>query len=281
MKIYDCFTFLNEFDLLDLRIAEMYDHVDYMVLVEADHTFQNEPKHFNFKNRMKEYEHYDKLIYIGVEDMPLSPDPWVNERHQRDSIMLGIEDAADDDVIIIGDIDEIIRPSTIQELRKQQAQIYGFRMPLFNFKFNYMLVTQDCYSVWSGAIQKGLLESPEEFRRQRHSLNNLGWNYNDGSVAVIEHAGWHFTYLGNDEFARNKIQSFAHADDNRPEILNQINVEESIRQGRGIKLDNADYQFKPVLLDDYLPTTVINNQDTYCDRILSTGSQSAKDFLPK
>jgi hypothetical protein len=230
---------------------------------------------------MKEYEHYDKLIYIGVEDMPLSADPWVNERHQRDSIMLGIEDAADDDVIIIGDIDEIIRPSTIQELRKQQAQIYGFRMPLFNFKFNYMLVTQDCYSVWSGAIQKGLLESPEEFRRQRHSLNNLGWNYNDGSVAVIEHAGWHFTYLGNDEFARNKIQSFAHADDNRPEILNQINVEESIRQGRGIKLDNADYQFKPVLLDDYLPTTVINNQDTYCDRILSTGSQSAKDFLPK
>jgi hypothetical protein len=259
----------------------MYDHVDYMVLVEANHTFQNEPKHFNFKNRMKEYEHYDKLIYIGVEDMPLSADPWVNERHQRDSIMLGIEDAADDDVIIIGDIDEILRPSTIQELRKQQAQIYGFRMPLFNFKFNYMLVTQDCYSVWSGAIQKGLLESPEEFRRQRHSLNNLGWNYNDGSVAVIEHAGWHFTYLGNDEFARNKIQSFAHADDNRPEILNQINVEESIRQGRGIKLDNADYQFKPVLLDDYLPTTVINNQDTYCDRILSTGSQSARDFLPK
>jgi hypothetical protein len=100
-------------------------------------------------------------------------------------------------------------------------------------------------------------------------------------VAVIEHAGWHFTYLGNDEFARNKIQSFAHADDNRPEVLNQINVEESIRQGRGIKLDNADYQFKPVLLDDYLPTTVINNQDTYCDRILSTGSQSARDFLPK
>ena len=95
MKIYDCFTFYNEFDLLDLRIAEMYDHVDYMVLVEADHTFQNEPKHFNFKHRMKEYEHLDKLIYIGVEDMPLSSDPWVNERHQRDSIMLALKDEND------------------------------------------------------------------------------------------------------------------------------------------------------------------------------------------
>lgn len=281
MKIYDCFTFYNEFDLLDLRIAEMYDHVDYMVLVEANHTFQNVPKHFNFKNRMKEYEHYDKLIYIGIEDMPLSPDPWENERYQRDSILLGIEDASDDDLILISDIDEILRPSTLTRLRQESASIYGFRMPLFNFKYNYMLTTQDLYSVWSGAIRKNLLESPEDFRRQRHSLNNLGWNYNDGSVAIVEHAGWHFTYLGDDDFARNKIQSFAHADDNRPEILNQINVEESIRLGRGIKLDNADYRFKPVLLDDYLPATVINNQDTYHNRVLATGAQSARDFLPK
>lgn len=279
-KIYDCFTFYNEFDLLDLRIAEMYDHVDYMVLVEADHTFQNEPKHFNFKHRMKEYEHLDKLIYIGVEDMPLSPDPWTNERHQRDSIMLALDEAADDDLIIISDIDEILRPSTIAELRQGTSQIYGFRLPLFNFKYNYMLVTQDCYSVWNGAIKKGLLESPEDFRRQRHTLNTLGWQYSDSAVSIIEHAGWHFTYLGGDDFARNKIRSFAHADDNRPEVLNQINVEESIKQGRGIKLDNGDYLFKPVKLDDYLPVTIINNQDTYTDKLLPA-EVSAREYLPK
>lgn len=280
MKIYDCFTFYNEFDLLDLRIAEMYDHVDYMVLVEANHTFQNEPKHFNFKHRMKEYEHLDKLIYIGVEDMPLSPDPWTNERHQRDSIMLALDEAADDDLIIISDIDEILRPSTIAQLRQGTSQIYGFRLPLFNFKYNYMLVTQDCYSVWNGAIKKGLLESPEDFRRQRHTLNTLGWQYSDSTVSIIEHAGWHFTYLGGDDFARNKIRSFAHADDNRPEVLNQIDVEESIRRGRGIKLDNGDYLFKPVKIDDYLPITIVNNQDTYAGKVLPA-EVSAREYLPK
>ena len=280
MKIYDCFTFYNEFDLLDLRIAEMYDHVDYMVLVEANHTFQNEPKHFNFKHRMKEYEHLDKLIYIGVEDMPLSPDPWTNERHQRDSIMLALDEAADDDLIIISDIDEILRPSTIAQLRQGTSQIYGFRLPLFNFKYNYMLVTQDCYSVWNGAIKKGLLESPEDIRRQRHTLNTLGWQYSDSTVSIIEHAGWHFTYLGGDDFARNKIRSFAHADDNRPEVLNQIDVEESIRQGRGIKLDNGDYLFKPVKIDDYLPITIVNNQDTYTGKVLPA-EVSAREYLPK
>jgi hypothetical protein len=280
MKIYDCFTFFNEFDLLDLRIAEMYDHVDYMVLVEADHTFQNEPKHFNFKNRMKEYEHLDKLIYIGVEDMPLDPDPWINERHQRDSIMRGIKDADDNDLIIISDIDEILRPSTVAQLRQGTSSVYGFRMPLFNFRYNYMLTTQDLYSVWSGAVVKKLLDSTEDFRRQRHFLNSLGWQYSDGSVTIVEHAGWHFTYLGDNDFARTKIQSFAHSDDNTPQVLDQIDVEESIRQGRGIKLNNGDYLFKPVKLDDYLPATIIDNQDTYANKLLPA-AVSAREYLPK
>jgi beta-1,4-mannosyl-glycoprotein beta-1,4-N-acetylglucosaminyltransferase len=96
----------------------------------------------------------------------------------------------------------------------------------------------------------------------------------------VKNGGWHFTYLGGDDFAKNKIQSFAHSDDNRPEILAQINVEESIRQGRGIKLDNADYQFKPVKVDDYLPATVVNNPDTYADRLLPA-DVSAREYLPK
>jgi len=281
MKIYDCFTFYNEFDLLDLRIAEMYDHVDYMVLVEADHTFQNTPKGFNFGENVKKYEHLTKLIYIGVEDMPLSPNPWDNERHQRDSIMLGLDEANDDDLIIISDIDEILRPDTISQLRKNEADIYGFRMPLFNFKFNYMLSTQDLYSVWSGALKKKFLSSPEEFRKQRHNLNNLPWQYHNDRIKIIEHAGWHFTYLGNTDFAKNKIQSFAHSDDNRPEVLNQIDIDESIRQGRGIKLDNSDYLFTPVLVDDYLPITILNNKDSYQNLLLDHATVSAKDLLPK
>ena len=278
-KIYDCFTFYNEFDLLDLRIAEIYDHVDYMVLVEANHTFQNQPKPFYFEQRQKEYEHLDKLIYVKVENMPLSVDPWINERYQRDCIMLGIQDAAADDIIMIGDIDEIPRPSTMNKLKNDSCQIYGFRMPLFNFKYNYMLVTQDCYSVWSGAIKKSLLSSPEDFRRQRHTLNSLALNYNDGTVAIIEHAGWHFTYLGGDDFARNKIQSFSHSDDNKPEILAKINIDESIKQSRGIMLDNADYLFKPVKVDEYLPATILNNLDTYADKLLPS-EKSAVEYLP-
>jgi len=44
MKIYDCFPFRNELDLLDLRLSEIYDHVDHFVIVEATSTFQSAPK---------------------------------------------------------------------------------------------------------------------------------------------------------------------------------------------------------------------------------------------
>ena len=35
-KIYDCFNFYNEMDLLELRFNELYDVVDHFVLVEKD-----------------------------------------------------------------------------------------------------------------------------------------------------------------------------------------------------------------------------------------------------
>jgi hypothetical protein len=144
-----------------------------------------------------------------------------------------------------------------------------------------MLSTQDKYAIWSGAVKKKFLNSPEDFRRQRHSLNSLGWQYNNGTIQIIEHAGWHFTYLGNESFAKNKIQSFSHSDDNRPEILNQINIDESIKQGRGIIQHNSDYLFCPVAVDDYLPDSIVKNQIKYKDFLLTGITQSARDLLPQ
>jgi len=220
MKIYDCFTFFNEFDLLELRLRELYDHVDYFVVVEGNRTFQNQEKPFYYDSMKYRYAQWqDKIIRVRLMDMPEDTDPWGRERHQRDGIIRGLRTADPDDIIMIGDVDEIPRVETIHKLRASNQSIWGFRMPLFNFKFNYMMCTQDYYSVWSGAIRRSLLNSPEDFRRMRHVLNQCPYNFSDDNVQIIEHAGWHFTYLGNEDFAKSKIQSFAHDETNRPEIL--------------------------------------------------------------
>ena len=182
---------------------------------------------------------------------------------------------------MIGDIDEIPRKTTVQQLRTSRASVWGFRMPLFNFKYNYMMVTQDLYSVWSGAVRKHTLIGPEDFRRMRHALNGFPLNYNDGAVEIVEHAGWHFTYLGAEDFARSKIQSFAHDETNRPEILDQLDIADSIRRGVGIIRTNEDYRFAPVAVDDYLPKTITDNIDQFEDRlILNLSVTSARQHLP-
>ena len=37
--IYDCFTFFNELDLLDIRLNILNDYVDKFVIVESTKTF--------------------------------------------------------------------------------------------------------------------------------------------------------------------------------------------------------------------------------------------------
>jgi len=277
MKIYDCFTFFNEFELLELRLRELYDHVDHFVLVEARKTFQNKEKPLYYKeNAIQFAEWADKIIHYVVDDMPEDTDAWGRERYQRDAIVQAVSNADPNDIIMIGDADEIPRPETVDHLRTSTRDIWGFRMPLFNFKYNYMLVNQDCYSVWSGALRKRLLVSAEDFRRMRHALNDFEYGAQDSMLEIVEHAGWHFTYMGNEEFAKTKIQSFAHAETNRPEILDQLDIEASIARGAGIIQTDSNYRFSPVAVDKYLPRSVQNST-----HIIPGNFPSAKEFLPK
>ena len=67
MKIYDCFPFYNELDLLDLRLETLYDHVDHFVIVEATTTFQSKPKQLFLKDNWNRYAKYhDKMIHVMI-----------------------------------------------------------------------------------------------------------------------------------------------------------------------------------------------------------------------
>jgi hypothetical protein len=219
-------------------------------------------------------------IHVQVDNMPADTDTWGRERFQRDQILSGLTHTAQDDIIMIGDVDEIPRLETIQKLKSSVQNVWGFRMPLFNFKLNYMLYTNDFYSIWSGAIRRSLLDSPEDFRRMRHMLNQFTYSFSDDNVQIIEHAGWHFTYFGDEQFITTKLQSYAHQEANTPENIEQLNVNQSIENGVGVIQSDSSARFVPVLLDDYFPQSVKNNPNKYKDVIINTASKTVKDILP-
>lgn len=282
MKIYDCFPFYNEFDLLELRFEELYDHVDHFVLVEGSTTFTDIPKPFYFEENKHRYAKYlDKVIHVKVEDMPHSNDAWTNDIFQRNSINRGIVDAEDDDIIMVSDLDEIVRPETVDAMRADtETQIWGLRMPLFYFKFNHMLTTtQSQYMVWGMACRKRLMVPADEFRFQRFQLANLPYGYNNGGIRVMEHAGWQFSYLGDTNFAKNKIKSFAHQETNNPEVLDNIDVEASVANGYGLG-PSPNEVFVNIAVDDYLPQTVVKNQDKYKNYIAHSTTHRVEEILP-
>ena len=128
LKVYDCFTFYNEFELLELRLKSLWDMVDYFVLVEADKTQNNVPKPFYFGERISEFKEFLPKIrhvpmrmnvaYKGKGD-------WTIENEQRNSIIYGLTDAAPDDLIFISDLDEIPDHDILQRLRENRAPLIG------------------------------------------------------------------------------------------------------------------------------------------------------------
>ena len=65
VKVYDCFIFFNELDLLELRLETLDPYVDHFVISECDSTFSGEDKPFYFEENKEKFSKFlDKIIYI-------------------------------------------------------------------------------------------------------------------------------------------------------------------------------------------------------------------------
>jgi hypothetical protein len=283
MKIYDCFTFYNELDLLEIRLEELYDHVDCFVIVEANTTFTNKPKPFNFEVNIERFTQYlDKIRYIKVEDMPGDQDPWVNERFQRNQIMRGLDDAETNDIVVVTDVDEILRASAVDYMRLSEQTIFALRMPIYNFKFNYIKINPDRYNIWGMAARRSAFNDilPNTLRDLRFSFFDAPYQYRNAGCDVVEHGGWHFTYMGNNDVLRDKAQSFSHQEVNNPEFLAQIDVEASIA-ARTEWNRSSDARYEIAEVDNYLPQAIVSNQLKYQKYILDNPVVKTLDLLPK
>lgn len=283
MRIYDCFTFYNEFDLLEIRLNELYNHVDYFVLVESNQTFTNIPKPFLFDENKQRYSKFlDKIIHIKVNDMPNSSNAWDNETHQRNCIMRGLTDAEDDDIVIVSDCDEVLRATAVASMRTSDDVIFGLRMPLFNFKLNYMRVNPGQYDTWAMATRRSVLNdvTPNSLRNMRFDMNQRGYHTSTGGCKMIEHAGWHFGYLGNNEYLKDKARSFSHQEVNTPEFIEQIDVAASIASRKEWDQRSANSYKIVELVDTYFPECIVNEKTKYQDFILDEHEASVYTLLP-
>jgi beta-1,4-mannosyl-glycoprotein beta-1,4-N-acetylglucosaminyltransferase len=232
-RVFDCFPFFNELDVLDIRLAELDPLVDHFVVVEATRTFTGKPKPLYFADNRARYERYaHKIIHVVVDDIPLdAPTHWVRESHQRESIMRGLGGAKPDDVIVISDCDEIPRPVLLQRalrFRGLSRRIVAFWCDNYFYRLNLRNDAHD-HRLGPRLLTMGNLESPQAIREvqfrfsKREHLKPLAAPFASARVlrrlgtwlwpTIFWHGAWHFTNIGDVDAINLKFASFSHVDE--------------------------------------------------------------------
>jgi len=266
MKVIDNFIFCNDYDMLEIRLSILYDYVDKFVIVESDHTFSNVYKGYNFEIHKDRYAKWlDKIEYIKVQS-PKHANFWDNEHWQFEQLRLGLTDVQPDDIVLMCRcVDEIPRPEVIALMKTTDYSFYNLLFPAFFFKFNYMDTNVEHahhshYFAWGKAF-KG--------NRSQGNLSPIAYFGpipGDRSVNV-HHAGWHFSYLGDEAWIKSKISNFSHSELNVPRVIDNIDIDKHIAKGEDC-LDRNINSFKSVSFDSYFPKYLLENKEKYSQFIL-------------
>ena len=263
--IYDCFSYLDEDLLLDLRLNILNDFVDFFVIVEGNKTWQNNSKKLKFDiNKYSKFK--NKIKYIKVEDLPEGEDPYKRENYQRNSILKGLSNADDEDIIMISDLDEIPNPKVLSNFKKEMKYA-AFKQKHFYYKFN---LQSNNYPYWYGTriCIKKFLKSPQWLRdlkfkkRPFWRLDKLRLNN------IIDEGGWHFCNLKKPDLLLYKYQNLCETNDpiNFKEKIDKkfLDINEiSKRIELGDDIIGRKDNFSKVELDNSFPNYLLENREKY------------------
>lgn len=279
--VYDCFTFFNELDLLEIRLNVLNEVVDKFVLVEMARTHTYDEKDLYFENNKSRYADFlDKIIHIKIDSYPESipsklcdnGNKWQLENYQRDCIMQGLKDAKDDDVILISDLDEIPNPKAISDyINRNFTGIYTCEQKMMYYFVNNQNVVSPVWDHGTKIVRFSDLKNPNQDLPPscyyEYSKKGLPTYLRFCKGNIIKDGGWHFSYCGGVDAIIKKRNSICEQELNTEKNMSQNEILHKIYIGKDI-LDRKEYCYKCLKLDDSFPKYIRDNQERYSSLIL-------------
>lgn len=250
-RVFDITMFHWEFDVLELRMRELWDVVDHFVVTESRCDHRGRPRDLVLSNTDRFAWASDKLV-VHVSDPPEHAQiTWDYEVHHRTESIKAAEklDPDPDDLFLVSDVDEICRPSAVEFLKGHRGK-FVMQMPMFYYYVN-LYVGQWTHPT---ALSYDHLQDPTRVRAYGETF--------------IPNAGWHFSYLGTPEQIKHKLHTFAHDEFDLSHITSLEHIQWAIEQRKDL-LERVDGPVpEAVPIDGTWPRYLRQNIDRYSQFIL-------------
>ena len=288
--------FSDEKMILDIRLNVLNEYIDHFVIVESKYKHDGSIKGKNFDiDQFSKFK--NKISYIYVDEEPkkllninilndedkknknLLHNTYLRENSQRNMINEGIHNALPDDLIIVGDIDEIPKLNNLK-FNNLKNKILVFQQKMFYYKLNLFYKEL----VWNGsrACSKKRLRSPQWLRNIKNKkypfwrLDTILSKKKYSNIEFVEDGGWHFTNMKSPEEIYLKLNTFLHNVDFKLSGLKLDDIKKMVKEKK-ILYDHFADQKKvekwdsPITLEAInilnLPNYVINNKNKFKDWI--------------
>ena len=288
--------YFDEEMILDLRLNILNSYVDYFIIVESKYNHKGEERKLLF-NKEKFIKFRDKIIYLIHDEVPSKVKKINNEdsektqtnkyimnalyreNAQRDYIINGLNNASNEDIILISDVDEIPKIDKF-DFNKVDNKIILFRQDMFHYKFNLYLPNFK----WTGtkACRKKDLISPQWLRNvkeKKYPFFRLDTFFSDKKytdIKIVNDGGWHFSNIKTAKAIEHKLKSYLHHKEFDDVPLSIKEIDQLVQSKKAIydlKVDKRVNKIgnRGIALEKFeiskLPNYIISNQSNFKDWI--------------
>lgn len=280
--IIDLFPFFNELDILKMRLEILDSVVDRFVIEESRYTFSGQPKELCFEKNKEMFDKWlPKIEYVVVNERYDDVTTHVRDVLQKNHLIEGLKDAKDEDILIIGDVDEIPNPDAIRKLLESfdDSKVYHFAQRLFYGFLNLEEISGNLLSITGEFDDYGQYENPDTAHKKWLGTKAISKRIipKEGIIAVrdiapgdgrsvrVEDGGWHFSYMGSHHETdagkriRTKVVAAAHQEYNTEDVLKEV----TDRLLLGQDMFGRDARFVRVDIDDSFPEYLRENISEY------------------
>ena len=285
MKIYSGTQFFNELDMLEIRLETMSPYVDYFIISESIRTHSGVSKPLYYQENKDRYKKFHKkIIHQVVTDTPISYNDLINmkpenslhekiingiknahwlhpisdiafirDAYEKDSVIRALPEKSNEDVIIVGDLDEIPRPDVLGKVLESFDcnENYLFQNEMFYMFLNLQKTNEPWWGVNVLTVEN-LINNPVSKIRQ----------FKEGRK--VYNGGWHFTYMGGAEAVIKKLESFSHQEFNNPYTKGNVQyiLDNCVKLGVDVLGRPSEFLVRDIN-DGTFPEYIVKNQEKY------------------